>query len=259
MEPTTNETPEVSTTPTKTNDGGNGVRFALVFVALVAIAVGYFVYNSDKGTDGAQNETTNILGGLVPDTSGLENVAFVNGKAISQADYQNGYTGLAQNLALQGVDTSSPEVTTGIKNQVLQGLINVELLSEAAAKAGISATDEQIATEYELVKGGFESEEAMKTQMETIGLTEADLRSDIKTQLTINQYLAQAVNVSDITVTEDEILDMYNGVNVPEGEKPSLDEVRSIIEGQIQQQKQGAIVEAHIQTLREAAEIETLI
>lgn len=185
-------------------------------------------------------------------------VASVNGEKIERAAYESNYEGILANATAQGADTSDPAVQDIIKEQTLTGLINNKVLLQGAAESGITISDEEVQSEYDLLETQFGGQEALQEQIDAAGLTDEKLRNNIREQLQINAFLEAEVDLSSITVSETEVTNFLATLGSGEG-LPPLDQIRPQIEEQIQAQKEQERINAFIETLKGQAEIEILI
>ncbi len=94
------------------------------------------------------------------------------------------------------------------KKEALDFLIDAELLLQKAIALNLEVSEEEIATELETTKAGFESEEAFNSALKTGNLTLEDLKENIKKDLLVSKIVEQ--QTSDLAVTDEEISDYYN-------------------------------------------------
>ncbi len=91
-------------------------------------------------------------------------------------------------------------LTSRFGQQTLEGMISETLIADAAQKAGVSVSTQDVdAKQKEIVAslgGGVSVEDLLKYQ----GMTKADFDSQVKLQLTVQQILGK-----DITISENDI------------------------------------------------------
>jgi len=185
--------------------------------------------------------------------------AMVNGVKIPLSTYEKNRTQIEQNAVGQGLTVTDEAVKAEISKQAIDVLVNTELLKQAAAKTGIEVTQAQIDTRYSEIVASLGGDEALKTKMVELGITDESLQSDIKGEILIQSYLSQAVDLSKISISEDDIKKVYDQANTPGAQLPPLPEVRADIETQLKSTKEQEVVNAHIETLRTDAKIETRV
>lgn len=185
--------------------------------------------------------------------------AVVNGVKIPMATYEKNRLQIEKNAEAQGLKVADEAVKAEINKQAIDVLVNTELLKQAAAKANIVVTQEQTDTRYQEIITSLGGEEALKAKMLELGITEESLQSDIKGEILIQGYLTQAVDLSKITIDEADIKKVYDQANTPGAKLPPLAEVKTEIETQLKSTKEQELVNAHIETLRTDAKIETKV
>lgn len=185
--------------------------------------------------------------------------AVVNGVKIPLSTYEKNRAQIEKNATTQGLTVTDEAVKTEITKQAIDVLVNTELLKQAAAKADIKVTQEQIDTRYGEIVTSLGGEEALKAKMIELGITDESLQSDIKGEILIQGYLSKAVDLSKITVSEEDIKKVYDQANTPGAKLPPLAEVKADIEAQLKSTKEQELVNTQIETLRKDAKIETKV
>lgn len=183
--------------------------------------------------------------------------ATVNGVGISKEKYEQNLAQIKIGYESQGYDMSSPEIATEIQEQAIQTLINTEVLTQAAKKAGINVTDEQIEARYSEVETGLGGNEALIAKMAELGVTEESLRADIYGELLIQTFLEEAVDYSSVNVTEEQIKAVYDqAVSLnPGAQIPPYEDVAEQIKLELESSEKQQLVAGFVNTLREQAEI----
>lgn len=211
---------------------------SLVVIAAVVAGAWYFVSNRD----GAQGEP----------------VAVVNGENITASQLEDLQSQIAaeQGTTLEALDENT---RAQVRTQALDVLISRTLLKQAAANAGVSVSAEDVAAQFDAIKGQFESDSAFQSTLTAEGLTEKTLRDQVKQDMTIQAYLRQELDLESITVTDEEIAQAYEAAIQGAEEVPPLEEVRDQVEQLVRGQKEQVLITQHVQELRENAEVEVLI
>src|SRR5690625_6156096 len=108
----------------------------------------------------------------------------------------------------QGEDVDQAE----LKQQVAQQLVNNHLLVQTAEAAGISASDDDVASELEELAqaNGLESTDELLEALEAQGMTEDQVRQDIANQYQIDTYLEDKIDISE--PTEEELQEQYDDI-----------------------------------------------
>lgn len=177
-------------------------------------------------------------------------VAIVNGEEITRGSF-NAYLiqAEAQNMSEQEVD----------RDLLLEDLINERLLIQEARRVGLSATDEEIEEEMEMLYTQFGGEVGLDDILASENMTRDDLLVMINNQISINKYVDSIVEDRGIEVTQQEILDFYNDALAVSDDVPELGEVSEFIEQQLLNDKIDQAMFAVLEELKMNAEIEILI
>ncbi|MES2966653.1 MAG: SurA N-terminal domain-containing protein [Patescibacteria group bacterium] len=188
--------------------------------------------------------------------------AKVNGTGITLADYEKNLTQLNTAATQQGADITNESIAQEIKTQAIDVLVNTELLRQEARKNGANVTAEDIDARYEEILTSIGGEEKLAAKMAELGITQESLRKDIEGEILIQGHLAEAVDTSSITVTEDDLKAAYaqiSGTAATGVTVPPLEEIKTQLEAQLKTNKEQELVNAYITKLREGADIEVLI
>lgn len=185
----------------------------------------------------------------------VESVAVVNGTKITKVELDKNIAMMTKSAALQGIDVTDINVINEIKSQALTNLVNNELLKGAAQKAGLSTNEAAVKSAYDSLVSEVGGEDALKTRMESVGLTPDTLMGNINDRLVVDQYIESQTNIKDLTVTDDEIKAYLASVQTDGVELPPLEEIRPQIEATLLAQKQQKIVDELIEKLREEGQV----
>jgi peptidyl-prolyl cis-trans isomerase SurA len=130
--------------------------------------------------------------------------ATVNGKEILREDVEK----ISRSRQTPEAPTPSQEETLSVQLSILDELVNSEILLQRANKMNLVASDAEVEDKFTESKSPYTEEEFQKKLKDT-GLTESDLRADIRRQLSIQKLLNREV-VAKISVTDQDIADFYN-------------------------------------------------
>ena len=223
----------------------------LIVVLVVALAVvGFFVFRGDG------------LSGLNGD---VENAAMVNGVAISKTIYDNQLALTLSSFKSQGMDVENADNLAQIKTRVLDDLINNELVNQGIASAGIKTNEEDVNKQVEAVIEQAGGTEKYQQELTKANLTEKQFKENISKQLALQAYLTANVDVSSITVGDDEISQFYKEYSDAQKtasstiEIPALKDVSDQIKQQISADKQQTLINEFLKSLRDKATIEIFI
>ncbi len=135
-------------------------------------------------------------------------VAVVNGSVITQEDFDREMGRVLQRLASMGRSLDDSQLLR-IKKDVLEGLINGELLYQESQRKGIKVEEVAINEQLGTLKKRFPSEDEFKTALNKMNLSEADIRSQIKKGLAIQQFITKHI-AEKITVSDKQIKTYYD-------------------------------------------------
>jgi peptidyl-prolyl cis-trans isomerase SurA len=130
--------------------------------------------------------------------------ASVNGHAITNADLEKFYKAQFP----ERVEGSNDDTVMSQKLEVLGNLITNEIMLQRAEKLGLTAVDADVETEFNKMKSGY-TKEAFEKQLAAQHLTEPDLRTQIRRELTVNKLINKEIT-SHITITDADVTAFYN-------------------------------------------------
>lgn len=250
-EATANPTPtEPTAAPGKSSSAALIIGIVILLLAVAGYAAYHFWPELRSATEGDAAQENG-------DTSP---VATVNGESISRAQYDETLARVTAQAEQQGLDISDPQVASEIQNQVIDSLVNNLLLVQAATAADISPTEAAIDEQMASIITQFGGEEALQTQMESLDLTEAEVRADISEQLAVEELVTGEVDLESITVTDAEVQEFYDTIAAQNPDLvPPLADVSEQIEAQLQAEKEQVLIDELLASLRAQADIEILI
>jgi foldase protein PrsA len=143
--------------------------------------------------------------GCTTTTASSAAIAVVNGVSIPQSAVD------AQLAQLKKASPSSFEGTAGVqveqqyRAQILNSLIQLEIIKEAAKTLGVSVAPNQIDSYVSQLQQQYGGAAALETAMKSAGFTMATLRAQISNNLLANAVSAKvatgAVNVTELQIT----------------------------------------------------------
>lgn len=214
----------------------NKKLLAAIGIAIVLLAgAGFYVY------------TMNTTGGTV---------AVVNGKKISQKEFDESVLLIEQNATAQGIDLTEETAKKEVRDQALEVLINNALLITAATDAGFEATDAAIQEKYDELATQLGGAETLAVRMAEVGLTEKKLRANIAERILSDLYIESVTTIEELSVSDEEVKEFIKGINLGDAKLPPLEEIRPQIEQQILSQKRQQIVTDLLTKLRAEGEVE---
>ena len=134
-------------------------------------------------------------------------VATVNGTVITQDDFDIELERVRNQFARDGRSLNESQLAN-IKKGVLETLINRELLFQESQNKGIKIEDKEVNKQFDIVKKRFPNENEYKAALQKMGISEAELKSQIKEGMAIQQFIDDYL-VQKVKVSEAEVKDFY--------------------------------------------------
>jgi peptidyl-prolyl cis-trans isomerase C len=135
-------------------------------------------------------------------------VAIVNGSVITLKDFNREINHVLRRLASRGKPFDDSQLQA-IKKEVLEGLIHGELLYQESQRKAIKVEEVAINEQLGTLKKQFSSEDEFKTALNKMNLSEADIRSQIKKGLAIQQFITKHI-AEKVTVSDKQIRAYYD-------------------------------------------------
>lgn len=134
-------------------------------------------------------------------------IATVNGRNITYAQFQRAYASNAQVYrtlfgAVQG------SVADELMYLSLRSLIETQLMYEAAEKAALPVSNEEITAVLNDLKASFSDESAYRQALIRSGLTERELREMIREDLRLQKLQEQVMARAQLNLTEEELAEL---------------------------------------------------
>jgi len=128
--------------------------------------------------------------------------AKVNGKAVKNITLEAAVNNFVENQKLMGV-VFNEEDKDKLRSDILQELISAELLYQQSKKAKLPNMKEEVNKQLGNIKDAFTSDKEFKEVLKDRGISEKDLKEDIKKGVYIKAFLDKEVYIN-IVVTEKE-------------------------------------------------------
>lgn len=121
--------------------------------------------------------------------------ALVNGTPILLADYERQVASYEASLLAQGLDVSTPEGQKQLNEArawILDQMIEQVLIEQAAAKAGVSVSEDEVTAAVQSLEAEIGAE-AFAQRLAQEGLTPETLRTELKRQMLISKMATHVV------------------------------------------------------------------
>ncbi|NLD05826.1 MAG: peptidylprolyl isomerase [Synergistaceae bacterium] len=160
------------------------IMIAVIVLFVLSIFAGYGLYaRSGKGADGQRDYA----------------VAEVNGKDVMRSDIEKGTVQLAEQLGSER-EVTSADIPFMRKAILDSTAIEAELEKEIKNRK-IEVTEEEIDETYKNIMDSYPTREEFKEYIKRSGMTEVQIKSDIKKQISqkkVLDALAAEINVPDV-------------------------------------------------------------
>ncbi len=167
-----------------------GIMIAVILLFVASCFAGYGLYaRSGGGNDGNKDYA----------------VAEVNGKNVMRSDIEKGTMQLAENMGA-GKEVTSEDIPFMRKAILDSTAIEAELVKEIKNRK-IEVTEKEIDEAYTSIMDSYPTREEFKAYIERSGITESQIRADIKKQ--ISQKKVMDALAAEIDVPDDESLRFY--------------------------------------------------
>ena len=137
-----------------------------------------------------------------------DKAAIVNGVVISKESYDHELDFFVRRAAAQG-QALPDEQMAQIKNQVLEGLIDRELLFQESKKKGIAVNAEAVSDEFQKIQQRYPSKEEFDKLLSEMGLSESDVQKQIGRGMAIQQLIDKEVT-EKIKISDEETKSFYD-------------------------------------------------
>jgi peptidyl-prolyl cis-trans isomerase SurA len=217
----------------------------------------------DASSSASPSDGADASAGAEPDLEGIPDVvAEVNGEEVTKEEFTPIYEAAFQQAAMQAQMSGEAPDQEALKKQTVDDLVDTELLVQEADARGLSVSDEDIDAELSDLaeQNQMGSAEELLAAVEKQGVTEEQARSQVETQVLVEQLVADEDGSAE--PTEKELRAIYAQAKQQQaqsgqtGQKiPPFAEVREQIEEQARSQQVGEVAQALVDGLRKDADI----
>ena len=135
--------------------------------------------------------------------------AEINGVVITKQQFDKEVNIHLDRVTRQGRQVPDDQLAA-LKNDILDGLIEREVLYQESQKAGIKIDEQKIDEQLATIKKRFPSEAEYTTALSKMGLTEDEVKMQISRGLAIRALIEQQI-ASKIVITDTETKAYYDG------------------------------------------------
>lgn len=180
-------------------------------------------------------------------------VATVNGQEISNKELKERVTQFEQTLTLQGQEANMSEEE--MRLSVLDQIISETLLYQESVKAGFDVEESEIDQEVQDIRDSIGGDEAFRSRLKEAGISEEDLRRDIRNNILINSYLESVLSDVEVSVTDQELIEFYDSLNEQQ-ELPPFEEIEEDLRNSLLSEKENELISEIVMELYNNSEVE---
>lgn len=233
-------TQQTSSGSSNNNGGGIAGPMLAILVLIVLVIAGIYLFGN-TGDSGS---------------SATGPVATVGGQEIDSQQFNEQLSALRESTSSRAQEFQSLSETRQ-QELILSGLINQELLRQAAVNAGVSVSDSEVDSRLQSQIEQIGGESEFESRLSQNDLTREEVRENLRQQMLINAYVEQTA-----TTTDQQVQQLYNQYRsqLSQGATssqniPSLEQLRPRLEASIQQQNRQQL----LRQARDSIEVEVLL
>jgi len=246
----TAETTHAAAAPAAQAKSKTGMYIAAIVIVVATLLIVLFMLEKEG------RSSTGVFDSFFSSQESNATVAVVNGEEVTGKELNTSIQQFNQAALAQGVDTTNPDVVADIRSQALDVLVNTTLLKQAAQEQGVEVSEEATTERLETIESEIGGAEVLQSRIDELGLTRAELREDIQEEILIQTLLDGIFSEADVSVTEEEIQEVYDAAGGVEAGLPPLEEVREQIEAQVRGTKEQVVIDEYLNELKAEADIE---
>ena len=141
--------------------------------------------------------------------SSEDKIAVVNGVVITRSQYDREVKIQRERVTRQGRKVTDDQLPA-LKNQVLEGLIEREILIQESRKAGINISDQKVDEQLAKIKKRYPDENEFNNALSKMDLSEDDVKNQIKHGLAIRELIDKQIT-DKVVITDKESKAFYDG------------------------------------------------
>ena len=220
--------------------------------------------SESSSASASPDATEGANAGGTPDTSDIPDVvAEVNGEEVTKDEFVPIYESQYAQAAAQAQTTGQAPDEEALKKQTVDNLVDTELLAQEADSRGIEVSDDDIDAELEdlAAQNQLGSADELLAAVEKQGVTEEQARSQVETQLMVEQLVED--EEGSLEPTEKELRTLYAQAKAQAAQSqqkiPAFDKAHDQLVEQATSQKIGEVAQTLVTDLRKDADIKVLL
>ncbi|MFZ0134519.1 MAG: peptidylprolyl isomerase [Desulfobacterales bacterium] len=182
--------------------------FAAVILFAAILLVAALPAGAQKATPEKAAPQKAVTDNATPEKAVPAKAATVNGTVIAGETLEREVKMFTDRMVRQGQQVPDVQVPV-LRSEILNSLIDQELLYQESKKQKIKVDAKTLDDKYEEIKKRFKTEQEFKDAIAKMGVSEAEIRSQLDKGLAIDDLLKSKV-VNDIQVSEAEAKKFYD-------------------------------------------------
>ncbi|MBU4420136.1 MAG: peptidylprolyl isomerase [Proteobacteria bacterium] len=138
----------------------------------------------------------------------IDKVAIVNGSVITVEEFNRELSQVKQRISQQELEMSSPQLE-GIRNEILDNLIDFELLFQESQNNGIKVEKETIDSQMKSLKQKFSNDTEFENFLSELKLSESSLKLKIEKGIAIQEFIETQI-ANKIKIPDEESKSFYD-------------------------------------------------
>lgn len=146
--------------------------------------------------------------GIDTPSTGDDAVVLVNGEAITMQQINRELVGHQQRIVRSGGHLN-PELLAGLREQVIEHLVDRALLHQASDREGVTVSDEELNAAFGEIRLQFDSDESFNASLHQMKMTEEVLREELRGSIAVSKLVNDLFGESS-RISEEEARAYYD-------------------------------------------------
>jgi len=169
-----------------------------------------------------------VIQGIGKDDVPSDGVAVVDGKEITQADFDTAFQQASSQAGLPQPPAPGDDQYQQVRDQALSALLDSAWIEGEGERQGVEVTDKEVQDTFtELKSQNFKTEAEYQQFLQQSGLTQEDIDERVRLQV-ISQKIQEQITNDTPEVSDEEVREFYDA-NKAQFEQPESRDIRVIV------------------------------
>ena len=169
-----------------------------------------------------------VIQGIGKDNVPSDGVAVVDGKEITQADFDTAFQQASSQAGLPQPPAPGDDQYQQVRDQALSALLDSAWIEGEGERQGVEVTDKEVQDTFtELKSQNFKTEAEYQQFLQQSGLTQEDIDERVRLQV-ISQKIQEQITNDTPEVSDEEVREFYDA-NKAQFEQPESRDIRVIV------------------------------